>query len=83
MDANDYKSKLQKHYRFGNNQITLYNKSMNMNTCCEDAGYSMPGDYVFDTLEASLCRYMVPYENKYEQCFGDHLGLYYETSLRT
>lgn len=79
MDANDDKGILNNNFAYKG--IRLYNKSLNMNTCCEDAHYSMPGDYIFDTKELGACEYMVPFEQKYNQCYGDHLGLFYKTFL--
>lgn len=79
IDANDDTGSLNKDFAYKGKK--LYNKSLNMSTCCEDAHYSMPGDYIFDTKESGVSEYMVPFEERFNQCYGDHLGLYYTTVL--
>lgn len=76
VDANDWEGRLQSNVEV--DDVVLYNASIGMRTCCEDANYSMVGDYIFDTQQGITVRYMTQPKQAFEQHFGDHLGLLYD-----
>lgn len=80
MDANDSMRELRNFTFTLPNGLQIYNKASDMQTCCE-TDYRYFGDYVMDSQKQGQCAYMVPWSERNKQCYGDHLGLVYNTKF--
>ena len=90
MDSNDhsgYLFRIQKNKTFpflGHTMKQMTWKTTN-HTCCDDNGYRMPGDYIFDSDPRGECG-IPPLPDdwtKYNQLMSDHLPVFYVTEVNS
>ena len=89
MDSNDFRGylprlqKKKKTFPFLGHTMKLPTWKTTNHTCCDDNGYSMPGDYIFDSHPEGKCG-IPPLPRgwtKDDQLMSDHLPVFYVTKI--
>ena len=91
MDSNDFRGylprlqKKKKTFPFLGHTMKLPTWKTTNHTCCDDNGYSMPGDYIFDSHPEGKCGIPpLPHGwTKDDQLMSDHLPVFYVTKINS